>query len=832
MNFKDYNFETNSIKDYIKKNIIYLDGSMGTLLQQKGLLNNNLPEELNLTHAADIKEIHKEYLAAGSNVISTNTFGANYLKYSKDKLEKIIEAAVNNAKNAVNEHLNTTPEQKCWVALDVGPSGKMLAPFGDFDFEEAVELYAYTIKLGVKYGVDLIFIETMSDCYETKAALLAAKESCDLPIFVSNSYDEDNKLLTGSSPAAMVAMLEGLGADAIGINCSLGPKALKNTVMEYLKYSSVPVILKPNAGLPTNINGNATYTLSAEDFANEMSQYITKGVRIVGGCCGTTPKYIEQLYNCSNKITPALIIPKNITCVSSYSHIIDFNNQPVLIGERINPTGKKLFKEALKNNDINYILNEGIAQEEKGAHILDVNVGLPEIDEKQMLKDVVCSLQSITTLPLQIDTASSEALESALRYYNGKAMINSVNGQKECMDKVFPLAKKYGGLIVALTLDECGIPSTAIERLEIARKILNEAKKYGINKKDIIFDPLTLTVATDNTAALVTLETVRYISTELHCHTILGISNVSFGLPNRDILNASFLTQALSCGLSAAIINPFSTEIEKTYRSYCALNNYDDNCCKYLDFCSDLEKVTDNVITNSISTQSNIANKIHMELNSATNPTSTLVENSFLKNSIIKGLGKRAAELVNELLITVEPLAIIENEIIPALDIVGQKYEAKELYLPQLLISAEAAKAAFDEIKKHMSSVNVATKDTIVLATVQGDIHDIGKNIVKLVLENYGYNVIDLGKDVSPKEILEATLKYNAQFVGLSALMTTTTLAMSDTIDLLKEKVPECKIIVGGAVLTEEYAAEIGADKYARDAMDAVRYLEGYTRDV
>lgn len=807
-----------NIREYINQNNVYLDGSMGTLLQQKGLLTTNLPEELNITHPSDIIQIHKDYLNSGSNIISTHTFGANLLKYSEEKLETIIKAAVNNAKEAVNQCTNSSIDNK-WIALDVGPSGKMLAPYGDYDFEEAVSLFSHTIKLGVKYGVDLILIETMSDSYETKAALLAAKENCDLPVFVSNSYGKDGKLMTGSSPSAIIALLEGLGADAIGINCSFGPTSLKPVIDEYLKYSSIPIILKPNAGLPTTINGQATFDLTPEDFTKELYEYIKKGVSIVGGCCGTTPEYIKTLYNSTKNIPHVNIIKKNITCISSYSHMVSFNNEPILIGERINPTGKKLFKEALKNNDINYILNEGIVQEEHGAHVLDVNVGLPDIDEVKMLKDVVCNLQAITTLPLQIDTSNFDALEKALRYYNGKAMINSVNGKQDVMNKVFPLARKYGGLIVALTLDETGIPSTAIERLDIAKRILKEASKYGISKKDIIFDPLTLTIATDKNAALVTLETVKYITEELHCNTVLGISNISFGLPNREILNSIFFTQALSHGLSAAIINPFSTEIIKTYRSFCALNSYDDNYNKYIEYCNTLDLQPVNTITTS-----------HKDtIKSKDDNASNL---SLLQHSIIKGLKTQAADITKEMLLTNNPIDLIENEIIPALDIVGNQYENKQIYLPQLLISAEAAKSAFSEIKLHMSNDNISNKDTVILATVEGDIHDIGKNIVKLVLENYGYNVIDLGKDVSPEYILKETIENNARFVGLSALMTTTTPAMAETIKLLKAKTTDCKIIVGGAVLTEEYAKEIGANKYAKDAMDAVRYLEGNARDV
>lgn len=792
-----------NIKDYLKNNFIYLDGGMGTLLQNEGLLPGEMPERWNISHADVITKIHRDYYNAGSNVVSTNTFGANILKFSHNELETIIKAAVKNAKRARQEAVTSCEK---WIALDIGPSGRMLSPYGDFDFEDAVNAFAETVKLGVKYGVDLIFIETMNDSYETKAALLAAKENSNLPVFVSNAYGEDSKLMTGASPSAMVAMLEGMGADAIGINCSLGPKALVKVAEEYLKKSSIPVILKPNAGLPKVLNGKTIYDVLPDEFAEDVAALMEKGVRIAGGCCGTTPEYISALVKKSEILTPVEITEKNITCVSSYTHTVEFKNKPILIGERINPTGKKRFKEALKDNNIDYILNEGILQQEKGADILDVNVGLPEIDEAAMLKTAICELQAIINLPLQIDTADPFSMETALRRYNGKAMINSVNGKQESMNAVFPIAAKYGGVIVALTLDENGIPSTAEGRYSIAEKILAEAEKYGIKKKDIIFDPLTLTISAEPNAARETLRAVNMIKTKLGAHTSLGVSNVSFGLPHRDAINSTFFTLAMNNGLSAAIMNPYSAEMMKAYYSFCALHGLDENCMGYIAFS---ETVTQETVVNNVS-----------------KTTSTAEHGSSLQNAVVKGLREQAAAVTKEMLVNTPPLTIVQDEIIPALNTVGTGFENKTVYLPQLLMSAEAAKAAFEEIKSTMSVSNTADKCAFVIATVKGDIHDIGKNIVKLLLENYGFAVTDLGKDVSPELIVKKAMELNAPLIGLSALMTTTVPAMEETIKLAKKELPECKIVVGGAVLTQEYADSIGADKYAKDAMETVRYAE------
>lgn len=793
-----------NVLEYLKENILFLDGGMGTLLQKEGLMAGEYPEKWNLSHPEVITKIHTDYFDAGSNVVSTNTFGANSLKFSGDELEEIIKAACENAKTA---RANSKGGKEKFIALDIGPTGRLLKPYGDFDFEDAVSVFAETVKLGVKYGVDLIYIETMNDSYETKAALLAAKENSSLPVFVSNAYSEDGNLMTGASPEAMVAMLEGMGADAIGANCSLGPKQLAGVVEKLLKSASVPVILKPNAGLPKSVDGKTVYDISAEDFAAAAVALIEKGVRIAGGCCGTTPEYIKNLTERAGKITPVPTLEKNVTCVSSYTHTVEFGEFPILIGERINPTGKKRFKQALLDNDIDYILTEGINQQEKGVHILDVNVGLPDIDEVSMLKTAVCELQAVIDLPLQIDTSDAAAMEAALRRYNGKAMINSVNGKSESMEAIFPLVKKYGGVVVALTLDENGIPDTAEGRVKIAEKIIRTAEKYGISKKNIIFDTLAMTVSADKNAAKTTLSALNMIKNQLGCHTSLGVSNVSFGLPSRDAINSTFFGMALENGLSAAIMNPYSVDMMKVYFARKALLGMDENCAEYIEF-------TEGIV------QTEITHALHKEKAEA--------GGSMLQNAITKGLKEQARELTKELLKSTEPLCIVQDEVIPALDIVGKGFENKTVYLPQLLMSAEAAKASFEEIKGFVleNKTEMAQKCAFVIATVHGDIHDIGKNIVKLLLENYGFSVTDLGKDVPPEEVVDAVVKAKAPLLGLSALMTTTVPAMEETIRLLREKAPWCKVVVGGAVLTQEYADSIGADKYAKDAMESVRYAE------
>jgi 5-methyltetrahydrofolate--homocysteine methyltransferase len=684
------------------------------------------------------------------------------------------------------------------VALDIGPTGKLLKPLGDLDFEDAVSIFAETVRIGAKCGADLIVIETMSDSYETKAALLAAKENSDLPVFVTLAFGEDGKLMSGGSPEAMVALLEGMGADAIGVNCSKGPKQLREIVRRMLAAASVPVIFKPNAGLPILRDGKTEYDITPEMFAMEVAEATMDGVRIVGGCCGTTPRHIEALSKAIEGKKPLPVTKKDLTVVSSYTQAVTFGKEPILIGERVNPTGKSKLKAALVSGDMDYILGEGVGQAEHGAHILDVNVGMPELDESAMLVRVMSELQAVVSLPLQLDSASPAALEVALRRYNGKAMINSVSGKKQSMDAIFPLVKKYGGVVVALTLDENGIPSDAEGRFEIAKRILATAETYGIDKKDIVFDTLTMAASTDSTAPGVTLRAMERIRRELGCHTVLGVSNVSFGLPARPMITSTFFAMALERGLSAAIMNPFSEDMMRTYYSYRALIGADAGFEDYIAFASDQKNGTAAVQTSEMT----------------------------LGEAVFKGMANRAYELAKAALAGADPLALVQNEIVPALQRVGAEYERGTLYLPQLLGAAEAAGRASEAIKAALPAK--ADKDgmTVVLATVKGDVHDIGKNIVKLLLANYGFNVVDLGKDVSPEKVLESVLEHKASLVCLSALMTTTVPAMAETVALVHEKVPLCRVMVGGAVLTMEAAKEMGADVYAKDALEAVRYAE------
>ena len=795
-----------NFKEFLKDNIVYLDGGLGTLLQANGLLPGELPERWNLTHADVIRKVQLDYFNSGSNVVCTNTFGANILKFSNSELDEIIKAAIENAKFA-RDNANTYAPK--FIALDIGPTGKLLKPIGELDFERAVEIFATTIKIGVKYGVDLIVIETMSDSYESKAALLAAKENSDLPIIVTNAYGANGKLMTGATPEAMVAMLEGMGVSALGANCSLGPRQLRPIIEKLLAVASVPVVFKPNAGLPKTLDGKTIFDVKPYEFAEEVTALIKKGVRVAGGCCGTTPEYIKELTTCAKGVQPVEVTDKNRTVISSYAKAVTFGKEPILIGERINPTGKKALKKALIDNDISYILKEGVGQQEKGVHVLDVNAGIPEVDEKEVLTNVVTELQSVTDLPLAIDTASTSAMEKALRYYNGKAMINSVNGKAESMQAVFPLVKKYGGVVIALTLDENGIPDTVEGRVNIAKKIIATAKEYGISNKDIVFDTLAMAVSADNNAPSVTLQAISRIKKELGCNTSLGVSNVSFGLPMRDVINSTFFALALNAGLSAAIMNPYSEAMLKTYYSYNTLSGFDSDCASYLEA---VKSFSEAVVVGQPKLQD----------------AQAVSYSSELQEAVIKGYKEVAKTATEELLKTTLPLDIVNNEIIPALNVVGEGYEKGSVYLPGLLMSAEASKVSFDVIKQYVinNGVKADDKGTFVIATVEGDIHDIGKNIVKLLLENYGFNVIDLGKDVKAQVILDTVISTHAPIVGLSALMTTTLPSMAEAVKLIKEKAPWCKTVVGGAVLTEEYAKKIGADKYAKDALETVRYAQ------
>ena len=806
-----------NILEYMKDNFIILDGGMGTLLQEAGLQPGELPERWNVTRPEEIVRIQKAYFDAGSNVVLANTFGANGLKFDDEELEKLICAAFDNARKARDE---SSGKQEKYIALDIGSLGKLLKPYGDYEFEDAVAMYAKTVKCGVKAGADLIFIETMNDSYDTKAALLAAKENSDLPVFVSNAYGSDGKLMTGASPAAMVAMLEGMHADAIGANCSLGPDQLVGVMEEYLKYASVPVLLKPNAGLPRTENGKTVYDVYPPEFADSIGRLMEKGIRIVGGCCGTTPDYIRAVSEKAKYITPVPVTEKGISMVSSYTHAVIFGEKPILIGERINPTGKKRFQQALREHDIDYILGEGLKQQDAGVQLLDVNVGLPEIDEPAMMIDAVKELQAVTDLPLQLDTTDMVAMEAGLRAYNGKAMVNSTNGKTEVMEEVFPLVAKYGGFVVCLTLDEDGIPDTAEKRVEIAEKIIAKAAEYGIKKKDLIFDPLAMTISADTKAALSTMKAVHDIRHGLGVNTSLGVSNVSFGLPVRNIITSTFFALCLQDGLSAAIMNPYATEMMNVYHAFKALHDMDENCMEYISY---TEKLPTMVPAGSAAAGQAQASA------SAGQTVTDGAAASELQTAIVRGLKEKTGNLTKEMLKERKPLEIIQSEVIPALNTVGEQFEKKKVYLPQLLMAADAAKAAFEEVKKLMAetdSENAPSRCPFVIATVHGDIHDIGKNIVKLILENYGFAVSDLGKDVPEQTVVDEVVRLHAPIVGLSALMTTTVPAMETTIKLLREQAPWAKVCVGGAVLTQEYADSIGADRYCRDAMETVRYAE------
>ena len=789
-----------NILEKIKSQRVYFDGGYGTNLQKAGLLPGELPEKWNMEKPEIITKLHRDYLEAGCDILKTNTFGANVLKFNEAELEKIIFSAVENAKKAVAE----SGLSDKYIALDIGPTGKLLKPLGDLEFEDAVEVFAKTVTIGAKAGVDLILIETMNDTLETKAAVVAAKENSSLPVFVTNAYDESGKLMTGASPEAMVTLLEGLRVDALGINCSLGPDKMLPVVKKLTDNASIPVIVNPNAGLPVIKDGKTVFDVDAKAFSQSMIEIAKMGAGIFGGCCGTTPEYIEETKAETEKLAFISVLKKDKTVVSSYTHTVEFGEKPILIGERINPTGKKLFKEALREKNFEYILKEGISQEDAGADILDVNVGLPEIDEKEVLTHTVKILQGVTDLPLQIDTSNAEAMASALRVYNGKPLINSVNGKRESMEEIFPLAAKYGGVVIALTLDESGIPETTEGRIKIAEKIIKTAKEYGIDKKDLIFDPLAMTISSDSASALTTLESLKELQ-KMGVKTSLGVSNVSFGLPKRSIINSTFFALSLESGLNAAIMNPHSSEMMDVYYGFCALHNLDERCENYINYAS--------------SGAEEVAVSVTEE-----NPEKALI------HAILKGLSDVAEENTKKLLKEKEPLSVIDECIIPALDEMGSKFEKKLAFLPQLLMSAEAAKSAFDVIKESMQNCGEkrAKKYKVVIATVKGDIHDIGKNIVKVLLENYDFDVIDLGKDVPPEKIVETAKRENAKLIGLSALMTTTVPAMEETIKLLKQEIPDCKVVVGGAVLTQEYSDMIGADKYAKDAMETVRYAESF----
>lgn len=779
-------------KIFDNKKVVLFDGGMGTMLQKGVLKDGELPELLNITNPDAILFVHKMYVDAGCDVVTTNTFGANRRKLkTSEKVNEVITKGVTTAKKSGAKY----------VALDIGPLGTMLKPYGDMDFNKAYDLFKEQVLAGKNAGADLVVIETMSDLKEAKAALLAVKENSDLPCVVTMSFESDGRTFLGTTPEIAAVTFSSMGADMVGINCSLGPKEIIDFVSRMLTVSRVPVIVQPNAGLPSIVDGNTVYNISPDEFALHVKTMLEMGVKAVGGCCGTTPEHIKTVKNLIDHNVFNEFEPKFVTAfTSSQNCVLIDNNQTCVIGERINPTGKKRLKQALKDNDMSYIISEAISQTEAGADVLDVNAGLPDIDEKFMLTKMVNEIQAITPLPLQIDSTDAIAIESAVREYSGKPIINSVNGKTESMEQIFPIAKKYGASVVALTLDENGIPDKAEDRISIAKRIIEKAKDYGIPKQDILIDCLVLTASTNQHTVTQTLKAVSMAKNILGVNTVLGVSNVSFGLPNRPLVNSTFLSAAFGCGLTAPILNPLSKEYMDVVNSFRLLNNEENSMENYIDKYSGFNADKQNSDSSLLS----------------------------VEDIIIKGYKALCADAVRKLIDTgIEPMEIINSKFIPALNIVGDKFEKGEMFLPQLMASAETAKNGFDVLAGIGKTDKCADNDKkIILATVKGDIHDIGKNIVKMILQNYGYNVIDLGKDVEPDIIVDNIKNSGAKLVGLSALMTTTVKYMQQTVELIKQKCPDCKIMVGGAVLTEEYTKMIGADFYAKDALEGAKIAE------
>ena len=815
---------TNGI--FEKGRLVFLDGGMGTQLQERGLRPGETPELWNLSRPDDIRAVHSAYLAAGADIVYANTFGANAAKYHADApLADVVSAGVAIAREAVN-----AAGGKRFVALDVGPTGRLLKPAGDFEFDAAYDAFAEEVRLGAEAGADLVVIETMGDAYELKAAVLAAKENSSLPVLATVALGEDGKLLTGADVECVATILEGLHVDALGLNCGFGPDKMLPFVKRLAAVTSLPIAVKPNAGLPKVEGGKTIFTVGPDAFASDVIELVKAGASIVGGCCGTTPahigKVVESLgewgtgngeWGMGNGERGNSSFTHSRTVVCSGSRVVEISTGgTIIIGERINPTGKKKLKAALSEGDVAYVLREAVSQAEAGAHVLDVNVGVPGLDEPALLDSTIQAVQSVTALPLQIDTSDPKALERALRHYNGKALVNSVNGKEESMSSVLPLVAKYGGAVVALTLDENGIPPTAEGRLAIAKRIIARGAEYGLNPSDFVIDVLCLAVSADANSANVILEALRRVREELGCCTCLGVSNISFGLPARPLLNASFYTMALGAGLSAGIVNPLASDMMTAYRAYRALTGKDRTCCEWIDsfkdWTPDARQPTSGVRQSSSDGRQ-------------PEPGAT---GSRLSDAIRHGLRADAAAAAREELARgVAPLEVIDAEIVPALEVVGRGFESGSVFLPQLLMAAEAAGAAFDVVRTALPSRDGASvRGPIIVATVKGDIHDIGKNICRALLENYGFKVIDLGRDVPPERIVETARREKARLIGLSALMTTTVCFMEETVRLVHENLPDCKVTVGGAVLTADYAAKIGADHYSKDAMGLVRYAE------
>ncbi len=787
------------LKDRLGKEVILFDGAMGTVLQQRGLKAGDVPEKLNIEKSKEIVEIHKSYLKAGAEILTTNTFGANALKMEEIdySVEEVISAAVENARRAVVES-----GIEAAVALDMGPLGELLEPMGSLTFDEAYNLYQQQVLVGVEAGADLIHIETIADLYEARAAVLAAKENSNLPVFCTLTFEEDGRTFTGGSIRSMISVLEGLGVDGIGLNCSLGPEKLEPLVEEVLQYSKLPVILQANAGLPVMENGETVFKISPAEYFKPLARLYEKGLAVIGGCCGTNEEFIsliaENLKN--KKVKEREVIKESLVCSPSQS--VDLAGVNV-VGERINPTGKAAFKDALRNGDLDYILKVAVEEVDAGANILDVNIGLPDIDEKEIMVRLIKELQGILDVPLQIDSSDPEVIEAALRYYNGTAIVNSVNGEAEVLEKTLPAVKKYGAAVIGLTMDDNGIPDTAAGRFAVAERIVNKAAEFGISRDKIIIDCLTLTASAQQEGVKETLKALNMVKEKLGVKTTLGVSNVSFGLPARPVLNRTFLSIALYQGLNLPIIDPNDNEMMADVKAAAVLNNIDQGAADYIEYMAETENK---------SGSANSAKEIKNES-----------EEKDLQSVIIKGLKSEAARLTEAVLKEKKAIEVVNEYLIPALDIVGERYEKGEIFLPQLVQSAETVKEAFAVLKAEMARTGGGdiSKGKIIMATVKGDVHDIGKNIVKTVLENYGYQIIDLGKNVNIKEIVSTVKVNKIKLLGLSALMTTTVKNMEKTIKKVREICPETKIMVGGAVLTADYADMIEADFYARDAKEA-----------
>ena len=784
------------IKEYLKDNLLIFDGAMGTMLQKEGLPIGDNPEIFGMKNPDKLLKIHKKYLEAGCNVLTTNTFGCNELKVTKlgYTVEEIINNAITIAKQAISESDKSKPR---FVALDIGPIGEMLEPMGTLSFDRAYEIFKRQVIQGEKSGADLIIIETMMDLYEAKVAVLAAKENTNLPVICTMTFDENGRSFTGCLPQAMVATIEGLGVDALGVNCSLGPKQLLPIVKIITELANVPVIVQANAGLPVIENNQTVYKMTAKEFFQGVKDFVDLGVSIIGGCCGTNETFIKEICDNIDKLKKIEPKRKESTIVCSANKYVDIQG-PVIVGERLNPTGRQPLIDAYTSGNNDYVINLALEQSKEGSEILNVNVGVPELDEEKAMKRVVKGIQEVVDTPLQIDSSNIAALETGLRYYNGRTIVNSVNGKEKSLETILPLVKKYGACVVGLTLDEEGIPSTAEGRFNVAKKIVERAEEYGIKRKDIFIDCLSLTVSAQQDEAMETIKAIKMVKEKLGCKTILGVSNISFGIPNRQGLNNTYLNLALGSGLDLPIINTEDKVMVESVYAYKVISNIDRGCLEYIEKFRDVSK--DNKQRKS---------KNH--------------DNLTLEDAIERGLKDEAKDLTLQILSSQDEYYVLDEVLIPALDVVGSKYDKGELFLPQMIQSAETVKVALNIIKQRLSkNNNTSSKGKIIVATVQGDIHDIGKNIVKIMLENYGYEVIDLGKDVPIEEVVKRAKEENIELIGLSALMTTTVENMKKTISALKENGVSAKVFVGGAVVTEEYAQKINADYYSKDAKSAV----------